>query len=58
MIKINSIKDIKTEIEISYTPEVKTYDISTTLMTDECKPYRVAESAMIWINEVGFLKIN
>ncbi len=55
MIKINSIKDIKTEIEISFTPQVKTYNISTALMSDECKPYRVAQSAMLWINHEGYL---
>lgn len=55
MIKINSIKDIKTEIEISFTPQVKTYNISTALMSDECKPYRIAQSTMIWITQDGYL---
>ncbi|PYE41867.1 hypothetical protein HUB98_07230 [Paenibacillus barcinonensis] len=53
MIKIVSIQDGWTEIEATYTDEVKTYNLVTGYMTDDCQPYRVAQSAMIWLSSSG-----
>lgn len=54
MIKIKDVKKVQTEVEISYTPEVKTYDIMTGFMTDDCRPYKVTISTMLWIDEQGY----
>lgn len=55
MIKIKGIKAKDTEIKISFTSQVKTYNIISGFMSDECKPYRVAQSVMIWINGDGYI---
>jgi len=53
LIKIVGIQDVRTEIEATYTDEVKTYNLVTGYMTDSCQPYRVAQSAMIWLSGSG-----
>lgn len=53
MIRVMGFNDVQTEIEVSYTAEVKTYNLITDLMSDECEPYRVAQSAMLWLNRNG-----
>lgn len=55
MIKIicNIIKN--TNVEITYIPAVRTYNVASGLMTDNCRPFRIAQSAMIWIDENGYI---
>jgi hypothetical protein len=53
LIKIVGIQDVQTEIEATYAVEVKTYNLVTGYMSDDCQPYRVAQSAMIWLNNAG-----
>jgi hypothetical protein len=55
MIKMISYRTEDTNIEIKYTPDVRTYNIVSGLMTEDCKPFRVAQSAMIWIDENGYI---
>jgi|LSQX01.2.fsa_nt_gb hypothetical protein len=55
MIKIISYRTKDTNIEITYTPNVRTYNIVSGLMTDDCRPFRIAQSAMIWIDENGYI---
>jgi len=55
MIKIKSYKTKDTNIEVTYTPNVKTYNIVSGLMTDDCRPFRIAQSAMLWIDENGYI---
>lgn len=55
MIKIISYRTEDTNIEITYTPDVRTYNIVSGLMTDDCRPFRIAQSAMIWIDENGYI---
>lgn len=55
MIKIVDSITTDTDVEVSVTPQIKTYNIVTGCMSDDCKPYRVAQSAMMWISENGCL---
>ena len=55
MIKLLEIQKSNTDIEVSITPEVQTYNIVSGLMSDDCKPYQVAEDVMIWFSPTGFL---
>ena len=55
MIKLIGLQPITTTITSTFTPEVRTYNIVSGIMSDECKPYRVAQQAMMWLNDEGFL---
>ena len=55
MIKLLNTIVVNTEIEVSFTPEVKTYNIVTGFMSDNCRPFRVSEHIMIWITEEGYI---
>ncbi|MFL5703900.1 MAG: hypothetical protein ACJ8AG_13850 [Ktedonobacteraceae bacterium] len=44
-----------TAIEASFTPEVSTYNIVSGLMSNDCKPFRIAQGTMLWLHEDGFL---
>ena len=55
MIKLVGVQPIATAVTSTITPEVRTYDIVSEMMSDECKPYRVAEHAMLWLDNQGFL---
>lgn len=55
MIKLVGVQDINVDIKASFTPSVKTYNIVSGLMSDDCQPYRVAQSVMIWLTPEGFL---
>lgn len=55
MIKVVDVCEMNINTDVSFTPEVKTYNILTGKMTDECKPFRIAQSAMMWIDSEGFL---
>ena len=55
MIKLTELIIVDAEIELSFTPSVKTYNVVTSFMSDACKPYRVSDSTMIWLSEKGEL---
>jgi hypothetical protein len=55
MIKLIAVRSEETEIQSTYTPDVRTYNIVSGLMSDDCKPYRVAQSMMIWMTESGHM---
>ena len=55
MIKLLNTIVVNTEIEVSFTPEVKTYNIVTGFMSDNCRPFRVSVHIMIWITEEGYI---
>lgn len=52
MIKLVGIDcDSFSNVETSYVSEVKTFNMITNFMNDNCKPYEIATGAMLWINE-------
>lgn len=55
MIKLITFKTEDTNIQITYTPDVRTYNVVSGLMNDECKPFKIAQSAMMWVNDKGYL---
>ncbi|SFX09788.1 hypothetical protein SAMN04487866_101516 [Thermoactinomyces sp. DSM 45891] len=55
MIKLTNLRNVSSEINGSYTPEVNTYNIVSGFMSDNSRPFRVSQSIMFWINESGFL---
>ncbi|MHB1685217.1 MAG: hypothetical protein ACYCYO_20830 [Bacilli bacterium] len=55
MIKIIDIVERTVDVEIEVVSSVRTYDITTTDMTDNCTPYRFAQKAMMWLNQNGFI---
>lgn len=42
-------------VSCTYTPSVKTYNIVTENMTDDCKPIQLGNGCCIWLNERGQL---
>lgn len=55
MIRLIELQNRSADIEVSISPTVRTYNIVSDLMADDCKPYRVAEHVMIWLDPAGFL---
>lgn len=55
MIRLLEVQKSTTDIEVSMTPEIRTYNIVSGLMSDNCQPYRVAERIMIWLTPTGLL---
>jgi hypothetical protein len=55
MIRLLDIRVEETDIETSNIPEVRTYNIISGMMSDDCKPFRIAQSAMIWMTEDGYI---
>jgi hypothetical protein len=55
MIKLRGLQSVDTTVKSTFTPEVRTYNIVSGRMSDECKPYRVAQHAMFWLDDEGFL---
>lgn len=55
MIKLIGLPAVETDIVASFTPEVNAYNIVSGFMSDECKPYRVAQKVMIWLHDEGFV---
>jgi hypothetical protein len=55
MIKLRGLQSVDTTVTSTFTPEVRTYNIVSGRMSDECKPYRVAQHAMLWLDDEGFL---
>jgi hypothetical protein len=53
VIGLQSLADV--DIEVSYTPEVRTYNIISGMMSDDCLPFRVAQHVMVWLNTDGLL---
>jgi hypothetical protein len=42
-------------VSCTYTPSVKTYNIVTENMTDDCNPIQLGNGCCIWLNERGQL---
>jgi hypothetical protein len=55
MIQLIEVQNSNIDIEVSITPEVHTYNIVSGYMSDNTRPYRVAERVMIWLDLAGFL---
>ncbi len=56
MIKVIGLQPLAdVDIEVSYTPEVRTYNIISGMMSDDCLPFRVAQHVMVWLNTDGLL---
>jgi hypothetical protein len=55
MIKVIGLRHPNVDIEASYTPEVRTYNIISGIMSDDCQPFRVARHVMVWLNADGLL---
>ncbi len=55
MLKVIGIKQTNLQYEAKYIDQVKNYNILTNYMSDECKPYRIHQTAMLWIDEEGML---
>ena len=55
MIKLIAIRIEETDIQITNIPEVRTYNIVSGMMSDDCKPFRIAQSVMIWMTENGYI---
>lgn len=53
MIRVTGMNDKKVYIEVKYVQEVKTYNVTTEFMSDDCVNYRVEQSNMIWLNDQG-----
>lgn len=55
MIQLTEIQSSDVDIDVSITPEVRTYNIVSGFMSDDARPYRVAQHVMIWLDPTGFL---
>ncbi|CAH1224477.1 hypothetical protein [Paenibacillus sp. JJ-223] len=55
MIQVLEVRDIQMESEVKYSNQVNTYNVTTNLMSDDYVPYRLAQSAMIWLGPNGEL---
>lgn len=53
MIKVVGINNKNVQFNITYIEQVKTYNITTEFMSNECTNYRVEQSNMIWLNHEG-----
>lgn len=55
MIRLIGIQNKNTSIEVSVEITNRAYNIVSGLMSDDGRPYRVAERVMIWLDPLGFL---
>jgi hypothetical protein len=55
MIRLTGIQNRDTDIEVSVEIADRAYNIVSGLMSDDGRPYRIAEHVMIWLDPVGFL---
>lgn len=55
MIKIKKVDQVRIKTKASYALEERTYNIESELMSDECKGYRIAQNAFLWLTDKGYL---
>ena len=55
IIKLIGFVQEDVSIKVSYTPDINTYNFETKYMCDDCKPYRVSQSIMIWLSNNGLI---
>lgn len=55
MIKINEANEVEIEYEITYSVSSNTYNIVSEYMDDNCKPYKIADGVMIWLDDKGLI---
>ena len=55
MIRLIGVHNRDTSIEVSVEITDRAYTIVSGLMSDDGRPYRLAERVMIWLDPVGFL---
>jgi hypothetical protein len=52
--KLLSISNKAVKYTNQFIPSVNTFDITSQIMSDEFRPYQIANNAMLWADENGF----